>query len=457
MHIHLLGICGTFMAGIAALGDALGDKITGSDTQAYPPMSNQLAALGIDWDIGYEAKHLVPEPDMIVVGNALSRGNPAIEAMLDRKLRFSSGPAWLYQRVLQDRIVLAVSGTHGKTTTASMLAWILEYACLNPGFLIGGIPQNFGISARLGGGKGCPFVVEADEYDTSFFDKRSKFVHYYPQILVINNIEFDHADIFDSIADIRRQFHHLIRTIPGNGCIIANTPDEQIDRVLAMGIWTPVQRCGISSSDWNWNATSTSNDYRSFTVSDDRSVGHAVRWSLIGQHNARNAVAAIAAAVAFGVEPAIACTALASFKGVHRRLEMLGTPRNITLYDDFAHHPTAIAVTLKALRTRVGAARILAVVDLASNTMRSGIHRDTLGAALAAANIAWIYARADSNWDPQSLRCDDATPLRVSDSITDLVAAIVGEARPGDHLVIMSNSAFMGIHQTLLQALAQQS
>ena len=447
MHLHILGVCGTFMAGIAALGRALGHRVTGSDANAYPPMSDQLAELGIEVHRGYAAKHLLPPPDLVIVGNALSRGNVAIEALLDQRLRFTSGPAWLYQSVLEKRTVLAVAGTHGKTSTASMLAWIFEYTGLNPGFLIGGVPQNFGISARLGGDG--PFIVEADEYDSAFFDKRAKFVHYYPHGLIINNIEFDHADIFDSMADIRRQFHHLIRTVAANGRIIINTPDQQIEQVLRMGIWTPVERSGIGNSHHGcWHGIQNSADYRRFSVSDGHSR-HNVAWGLLGEHNARNAVLAMAMAIAFGIAPAVACEAMAYFQGVRRRFECLGTWGEITLYEDFAHHPTAIAATLQALRANVGSARILAVVDLASNTMRAGIHHAVLCAAVKAADRAWFYQCPDSR--PLLPISDGILPI--VDSISDLVASIKTHTCAGDHLLIMSNGSIVDLKKQLTAAL----
>ncbi len=453
MHLHILGVCGTFMAGIAALGRASGHRVTGSDANAYPPMSDQLAELGITVRRGYAAHHLAPPPDLVIVGNALSRANEAIETMLNGRLRFTSGPAWLYRQVLQQRTVLAVAGTHGKTTTASILAWIFEYAGLNPGFLIGGVPRNFGVSARLGGGG--PFIVEADEYDSAFFDKRSKFVHYCPKGLIINNIEFDHADIFDSIADIRRQFHHLIRTVPANGRIVINTPDEQIEQVLAMGVWTPVERSGIGdNADCRWRISQKSADYRRFAVSDGGTPQPIVQWRLLGEHNARNASAAIALAVAFGVAPAIACSALEHFAGVQRRFEVLGVWGGVTVYDDFAHHPSAIAATLKALRAQNTGARILAVVDVASNTMRAGVHHGAVCKALEAADLAWLYQRPDSRWSlPLPPLGDAAQQLWGTDSIDELTAAIAAHARPGDHLLIMSNASIEALQQQLIGAL----
>ena len=450
MHIHILGICGTFMAGIARLARELGMTVTGSDAHAYPPMSEQLATLGIEVMGGYEANHLDPVPDCVVIGNAMTRGNPAVEHVLDKGLRFTSGPAWLAEHVLQGRWVLAVSGTHGKTTATSMLAWILECAGRAPGFLVGGVPENFSQSARLGKDY---FVVEADEYDSAFFDKRSKFVHYLPKTLVINNLEFDHADIFDDLAAIRRQFHHLVRTVPASGRILRPSPDAEIDRLMGLGCWTPVQTFTTADGDADWQATMRLADGSAFEVARAGEAIASVRWQLLGRHNVSNALAAVAAAEHAGVDPADACAALETFRNVRRRMEVRGRIGGITVYDDFAHHPTAIRATLDALRAHVGGKRIIAVLDPASNTMRSGVHSNTLGGALSPADSAWIYRSPAIEWDIGALARTAGLALQVSDDIDTLISAICREAFDGDHIVVMSNSGFASFHQRLLDAL----
>jgi UDP-N-acetylmuramate: L-alanyl-gamma-D-glutamyl-meso-diaminopimelate ligase len=451
MHIHILGICGTFMAGIARLARQLGMTVTGSDGHAYPPMSEQLAALGIAVMSGYEPAHLDPAPDCVVIGNAMTRGNPAVEYVLDKGLRFTSGPAWLAEHVLEDRWVLAVSGTHGKTTATSMLAWILECAGRTPGFLVGGVPENFGLSARLGKDY---FVVEADEYDSAFFDKRSKFVHYLPKTLVINNLEFDHADIFDDMSAIRRQFHHLVRTVPARGRILRASPDAEIDRLMDMGCWTPVQTFTTAhTGDADWQATMTRADGSAFDVIRAGEAIASVGWPLIGRHNVANALAAIAAADHPGVDPSQACAALESFRNVKRRLEVRGRVGGMTVYDDFAHHPTAIRATLDAMRAHVGDKRIIAVLDPASNTMRGGTHKDSLGDALAPADRVWIFRPPGIEWDIGMLEKTPGTRLRVSDDMDALITAVCEQACGDDHIVIMSNSGFAGFHQRLLDAL----
>jgi UDP-N-acetylmuramate: L-alanyl-gamma-D-glutamyl-meso-diaminopimelate ligase len=454
MHIHILGICGTFMAGIARLARELGMTVTGSDAHAYPPMSDQLAALGVQIMSGYQAAHLEPAPDCVVIGNAMVRGNPAVEHVLDKGLRFTSGPAWLAEHVLRGRWVLAVSGTHGKTTATSMLAWILECAGRAPGFLVGGVPENFGQSARMG--KDI-FVVEADEYDSAFFDKRSKFVHYLPRTLVINNLEFDHADIFDDLAAIRRQFHHLVRTVPANGRILRPSPDAEIDGLMEMGCWTPVQTFTTAGGDADWQATLTHADGSAFDLARSGEAVASVSWQLLGRHNVNNALAAIAAAEHAGVDPAEACAALATFRNVRRRMEVRGSVGGVTVYDDFAHHPTAIRATLDALRAHVGEKRIIAVLDPASNTMRRGVHKDTLGGALGPADKTWVYRPPNIEWDIGALAKSPGVALQVNDDIDALIAAICREARDGDHVVVMSNSGFAGFHQRLLDALGARS
>jgi UDP-N-acetylmuramate: L-alanyl-gamma-D-glutamyl-meso-diaminopimelate ligase len=451
MHIHILGICGTFMAGIASLARALGHRVTGSDAEAYPPMSDQLASQGIEVMRGYAPAHLDPPPDWVVVGNALSRGNPALEYVLDQNLAYTSGPAWLAEQVLRGRWTMAVAGTHGKTTTASMLAWILEYAGHSPGFLIGGVPENFGVSARLG--KSSFFVLEADEYDTAFFDKRSKFIHYRPKTLVINNLEYDHADIFPDLAAIERQFHHLVRTVPGRGLIVQGTTDESIERVLAMGCWTPVQRSGDPGGA-GWQARLLVPDGSHFEVWEGEKQWGTVRWPLLGEHNVRNALAALLAARHAGVPEPQACEALGHFRSVKRRLEERACIRGIRVYDDFAHHPTAIATTLRGLRRRVGEGRILAILEPRSNTMRLGVHRDTLAPSLAEADLLWLFWPPEVTWDLQPVVAAFGSRGRLCRGVDTIVAEVAAAARSGDHVLIMSNGGFGGIHERLIQALA---
>ncbi|MBZ0072743.1 MAG: UDP-N-acetylmuramate:L-alanyl-gamma-D-glutamyl-meso-diaminopimelate ligase [Gammaproteobacteria bacterium] len=455
MHIHILGICGTFMGGVALLARAAGHTVSGSDMNVYPPMSTQLEAAGIVLQEGYHPEHLQPAPDQVVVGNALSRGNPAVEYMLDQGLAYTSGPQWLAEEVLAGRWVLAVAGTHGKTTTSAMLAWILDYAGLQPGFLIGGVPTNFGVSARLG--EGPFFVVEADEYDTAFFDKRSKFVHYRPRTAILNNLEFDHADIFPDVAAIQRQFHHLVRSVPGTGLIVSKAEDAHLAEVLDMGCWTPVEQVSATGAPGVpgalWQAGSRSADGSRFEVILGGVSQGEVRWDQLGDHNLHNALAAIAAARHAGVPVAQAIAALGEFRGVRRRMEVRGVVRGATVYDDFAHHPTAIETTLAGLRARAGAARILAVLEPRSNSMRLGVHRAALAPALAAADRVWLYEPPGLGWDLADIAQAAVPPTDVLGDIDALVAAITAEARPGDHIVIMSNGGFGGIHGKLLAAL----
>jgi UDP-N-acetylmuramate: L-alanyl-gamma-D-glutamyl-meso-diaminopimelate ligase len=455
MKVHILGVCGTFMGGIAILAKELGfKKVSGSDAQVYPPMSTQLEGMGITLREGYQPAHLNPAPDQVIVGNALSRGNPAIEYMLDQGIPYVSGPQWLAEQVLSKRSVLAVSGTHGKTTTASLLAWILEAAGLQPGFLIGGVPQNFGVSARLG--RGPLFVVEADEYDTAFFDKRSKFVHYRPKTLIINNIEFDHADIFPDLEAIKRQFHHLVRTVPGQGRIIRPRPDPVIDQVLAMGCWTPQVTFG-EGENAEWCMHPSTADYHRFEIWRDNQPTAKVAWSLIGRHNAHNALAAIAAASHAGVEPPhIACQALAQFKNVKRRLEPIGLVDGITVYDDFAHHPTAIHATLEALRQHLGPARIIALFEPRSNTLRLGAHREELASAFTPADLALLYSPPDLDWDLLRHTASLGEKRRVFKALDALIDHVVAISRSGDHILIMSNGGFGGIHHRIVRALQQR-
>ena len=451
MHIHILGICGTFMGGIALLARAHGVQVSGSDTNVYPPMSTQLSEQGITLTEGYAAAQLDPAPDCVVIGNAMSRGNPAVEYTLNQGLSYTSGPQWLSENVLQDRWVLAVAGTHGKTSTASILAWILDYAGLSPGFLIGGVPRNFGISARLGS---APFfVVEADEYDTAFFDKRSKFVHYHPRTLVLNNLEFDHADIFPDLAAIQTQFHHLVRTVPGNGLIVSNGDDANLDAVLERGCWTPVETVSSSGSDAQWQVRKQTADGRCFDVMLAGDVVGTVNWEQLGDHNIHNALVAIAAARHAGVPVAQSLAALGEYRGVKRRMELRGQVNGVTVYDDFAHHPTAIATTLQGLRRRVGDARILLLLEPRSNTMRMGVHRDTLAASMQGADFIWLHEPPELDWSLADLVRGMEVPVEVSTSVDAIVAGVVQAARSGDHILVMSNGGFGGIHQKLLDQL----
>ncbi|GAB4299103.1 MAG: UDP-N-acetylmuramate:L-alanyl-gamma-D-glutamyl-me so-diaminopimelate ligase [Methylophaga sp.] len=447
MHIHILGICGTFMGGLALLARELGITVTGSDANVYPPMSDQLAAAGIDVMEGYDPTHLEPAPDLVVMGNAMTRGNPAVEYVLNQGLPYVSGPQWLAEHVLRGRWVLGVSGTHGKTTTSSLLAWILEYAGMSPGFLIGGVPDNFGETARLGS---TPFfVIEADEYDTAFFDKRSKFVHYQPRTLVINNLEFDHADIFDDLAAIQRQFHHLIRTIPSEGLIIS--PQEKaIEQVFEMGCWTARQSFG---SEGDWQARLLNKDGSEFEVHfQDQNA--TVHWNMLGQHNVNNALAAMAAARHVGVSLAHAAKALSEFKGVKRRLELRGEVDNIRVYDDFAHHPTAIATTIAGLRARIGNRKLVAVLEPRSNTMRMGVHQDGLAQSLIQADRVMLFQDAGLKWSLKQITDTLGDHVSVYDSVEGIVSALQKEAVSGDEILVMSNGGFGGIHQKILEALA---
>jgi UDP-N-acetylmuramate: L-alanyl-gamma-D-glutamyl-meso-diaminopimelate ligase len=461
MHIHILGICGTFMGGLAILARAMGHRVTGSDTNVYPPMSTQLEAEGIELMQGYDPAHLQPAPDLVVIGNAMSRGNPAVEYVLNQGLRYTSGPQWLSEYVLQGKWVLAAAGTHGKTTTSSMLAWILEANGYQPGFLIGGVPRNFGISARLGGSDF--FVIEADEYDSAFFDKRSKFIHYRPRTAILNNLEFDHADIFSSLADIQKQFHHLVRTIPSNGQVIVPADDENLAEVLTKGCWSELQKYSIDDNAANaqWLVKNIVDGGAQFEVfyrpqpdSDITSAG-VVKWNLTGEHNIRNAIAAIMAARHVGVDPANAVEELARFETPKRRMELLGTPKGISVYDDFAHHPTAIATTLQGLRAKVGKKKIIAVIEPRSNTMRMGAHRDQLApSTLAADQVIW-YQPEGLDWNLDDVLAQSPVPAQVYHSIEAIIADLVINTKQDDQIVIMSNGGFAGIHQKLLAALNQ--
>ena len=489
MHIHILGICGTFMGGIAVLAKHAGHKVTGCDANVYPPMSTQLEAQGIQLIEGFSPEQTKLNPDIYVIGNVVSRGNPLMEEILNRGLPYISGPQWLAENVLQGKWVLAVAGTHGKTTTSSMLAWILEYAGLAPGFLIGGVPENFGVSARLpqtppmpipspmqGEGKGggsaeysvnnfqppspqpspsqgegdkSPFfVIEADEYDTAFFDKRSKFVHYRPRTAVLNNLEFDHADIFEDLAAIEKQFHHLVRTVPQQGLVVANGKEASLQRVIDKGCWTPVEKFG---TDADWQAVNSHGDGSFDVLYKGKLQGH-VAWGLLGEHNRMNALASIAAARHAGVAVDVSIAALTEFRNVKRRMELRGVVNQISVYDDFAHHPTAIETTLAGLRGKVGSARILAVLEPRSNTMKLGVMKSALPASLQDADLVFCY-QANLGWDAREALAPISAKTQVHDDLDQLVAAIVQAATVGDHVLVMSNGGFGGIHQKLLDAL----
>jgi len=450
MHIHILGICGTFMGGLAALAREGGHTVTGCDAGVYPPMSDQLRALGIELIEGYGADQLALKPDLFVVGNVVVRGNPLMEAILDAGLPYTSGPQWLADHVLQGRHVLAVAGTHGKTSTTAMLAWMLEHADLKPGFLVGGVPLNFGVSARLGTG---PFVIEADEYDTAFFDKRSKFVHYRPRTAVLNNLEYDHADIFDDLAAIERQFHHLVRTVPAQGRLVVNARDDNLQRVLGMGCWSEVQRFGARKEEPG--ALRARGEPHAFDVLRGSLKIARVEWSLLGEHNQLNALAAIAAAEHAGVAPEVAAKALASFENVRRRLELRGEAGGVKVYDDFAHHPTAIRTTVNGLRRKVGTQRILAVFEPRSNTMKLGAMKAQLPWSLEEADLAFCHS-GGLGWDAVQALAPMGAQAVVCDTIDDLVQRVVAAARPGDHVLCMSNGGFGGIHAKLLDALAKK-
>ena len=488
MHIHILGIGGSFMGGLAAIAHAAGHKVTGCDANVYPPMSTQLAAQGIELTEGYTPDQTDLKPDLFVIGNVVTRGNALMEEILDRGFPYISGPQWLRENILGGKWVIAVAGTHGKTTTAAMLAWILEYAGLAPGFLIGGVPENFGVSARLstpsralppqggreqspfpleggaknssfplGGGRlgwgGDPspfFIIEADEYDTAFFDKRSKFVHYRPRTVVLNNLEFDHADIFPDLAAIETQFHHFIRIIPTTGLIVTNGADADLERVLKRGCWTPIERFAVADG---WRA-GPQNAQGGFDVLWQGAPQGRLEWPLLGVHNQLNALAAIAAARHCGVPPAVAIEALGAFKNVKRRMEVRGVANGVTVYDDFAHHPTAIASTLAGLRARVNGARIIAVLEPRSNTMKLGVMKDELAASLAAADQVYCYS-AGLAWDAAAALAPLGGKAVACDDFERLLAQLAATARHGDHVLIMSNGGFGGIHEKLLARLAK--
>lgn len=450
MHIHILGICGTFMGGIAAIAKQLGHKVTGSDLNVYPPMSTQLEALGIELTQGWNTEQFSPEPDIVIIGNALSRGNPAVEYVLDRKLAYISGPEWLKQNLLKDRWVLAVSGTHGKTTTSSMLAWVLEDAGFDPGYLIGGVPGNFEVSARAGSDPF--FVIEADEYDTAFFDKRSKFVHYLPNTLILNNMEFDHADIFKDLDAIKTQFHHLVRTVPSNGLILVNGDDNNLSDTLNLGCWTPTQTI---TGDGNWQFTPINNDQERFdgsafeVVLNGESQG-TVNWQATGEHNVINGLMALAAARHAGIELQTSIPSLSKFLAPKRRMELVCETGGVTLYDDFAHHPTAIETTLAGLRNKVGNDRIITILEPRSNTMKMGVHKDRLSESWQLSDQIFLYL-PDVDWDIPA-----ENKLTITDKIENIIAQVIDICRPNDHIVLMSNGGFGGIRQKLADALVQK-
>lgn len=452
MHIHILGICGTFMGGVALLAKQAGHTVSGSDANVYPPMSTQLEEQGIKLCEGYRPEDITDAVDQVVIGNAMSRGNPMIEYVLNNNITYTSGPEWLSENVLSNRWVIAVAGTHGKTTTASMLTWILEFAGLKPGFLIGGVPENFGLSASYGD---YPFfVVEADEYDTAFFDKRSKFVHYSPRTCVLNNLEFDHADIFENLDAIKKQFHHLVRTIPGEGKIIVNGADPNLDDVLEMGCWTPVEKFSVAGE--LWSIGQCTEDGTEFTVCVDGKEAGIINWQMHGTHNRLNALAAIAAARHAGVPTKDACDALAEFKGIKRRMEVLGEIGGITVYDDFAHHPTAIIETLSALKEVSGEGRILAVLEPRSNTMRMGVHKKELLNSLQQADEIYLYQPKNIDLNLEEMAKHSSTPANVYADVSSIIGDISQQAKQGDHVVIMSNGGFESIHTRLMEALEKQ-
>jgi UDP-N-acetylmuramate: L-alanyl-gamma-D-glutamyl-meso-diaminopimelate ligase len=456
MHIHILGICGTFMGGVAALAREAGHRVTGCDANVYPPMSDQLRALGIDLIEGFSPDQLALKPDLFVIGNVVSRGNALMEAILDAGLPYTSGPQWLAENVLQGRHVLAVAGTHGKTTTTSMLAWILDHAGLEPGFLVGGVPQNFGVSARLGRvAPGSPFVIEADEYDTAFFDKRSKFVHYRPRTAILNNLEYDHADIFPNLEAIETQFHHLVRTVPSQGRLVVNIREDALKTVLARGCWSSVQYFGARKEEPG--ALRSRGEPHAFDVLRGSLKVGRVEWPLLGEHNQLNALAAIGAAEHVGVSPAVAGEALGLFENVRRRMELRGEAGGVKVYDDFAHHPTAIRTTVDGLRRRIGdTARILAVFEPRSNTMKLGAMKSQLPWALEEADLSFCHS-AGLTWDAREALSPMGKQARVCDSIPELVDAVVRLSRPGDQVLCMSNGGFGGVHAKLLEALAKKA
>lgn len=458
MHIHILGICGTFMGGIAAIAKQLGHRVTGSDLNVYPPMSTQLEALGITLSSGWDTEQFQPEPDLVIIGNALSRGNLAVEYVLSRNIPYTSGPEWLKREVLQQRWVIAASGTHGKTTTSGMVAWLLESCGMNPGYLIGGVPGNFEVSARLGD---SPFfVIEADEYDTAFFDKRSKFVHYLPKTLIINNLEFDHADIFDSLKDIQRQFHHLVRTVPSGGLILFNPAEQSVRETLEQGCWTPTETINLTGHDNSlWQANILPNhdgqkDGSRYEVILDGESKGTISWTLSGEHNVHNGLMALAAARHCGMSLDACIEALCTFQNAKRRMELRAITNGVHLYDDFAHHPTAIKTTLAGHRAKVGKRKIIAIVEPRSNTMKSDVHQDTLGESWQDADHVLVY-QPSPEW-----RCNlptNSVPTQFIDSVEKIIEQTVELVAEGDHIVVMSNGGFDAIHQRLIDKLDKTS
>ncbi|MBL0687900.1 MAG: UDP-N-acetylmuramate:L-alanyl-gamma-D-glutamyl-meso-diaminopimelate ligase [Pseudoalteromonas sp.] len=447
MHIHILGICGTFMGGIAAIAKSLGHHVTGSDQNVYPPMSTQLQELGIELTQGYDVSQLEPAPDIVVIGNAMSRGNPCVEYVLDKSLPYTSGPEWLKHNLLQDSWVLAVAGTHGKTTTASMLAWILEYAGLKPGFLIGGIVQNFGLSARVG--QTPFFVIEADEYDTAFFDKRSKFVHYLPRTLILNNLEFDHADIFEDLNAIKKQFHHLIRTLPQSGKVLWPKNDEALSDVITKGLWSESETLG---DDWNYELLKA--DGSQFNVLLNKQLQGVISWQAIGEHNVKNAMMAIAAARHVGIAIEHSIEALGEFISPKRRMELKADINHIKVYDDFAHHPTAIQTTLAGLRAKVGDEKIIAILEPRSNTMKMGVHQFTLLDSLRDADDVLLFEPENLNWSLKEQA--DKAGMQCFDSTTAIIDTVLENVEPNQHVLIMSNGGFNGLHQQLVDGLTDK-
>lgn len=451
MHIHILGICGTFMGSLAQLAKALGHKVTGSDANVYPPMSTQLEQAGIELIQGFDPVHLKPTPDLVIIGNAMSRGNPSVEYVLNQGIAYTSGPQWLHDFVLPNKWVLAVAGTHGKTTTSSMLAWILEYAGMKPGFLIGGVTKNFPTSARLG--ESDFFVVEADEYDSAFFDKRSKFVHYNARTVILNNLEFDHADIFSDLAAIQTQFHHLIRTVPGNGLIISPAEDAALHEVLKKGCWTTQTKFSLEATDCEWHAELKSEDGSAFSIFHNQQKIADVNWQQTGLHNVNNALAALIAARNVGVDPITSAKALENFAGVKRRMECLADIDSVKVYDDFAHHPTAIKTTLAGLRAKVGTEKIIAIIEPRSNTMRMGVHKDALGKSTVDADMVLWYQPANVDWAMDDVVNKSPVPAKLLRDLDELVKTAVALKEKNTHFVIMSNGGFGGVHQKLIDAL----
>lgn len=453
MRIHILGVCGTFMGGIAVLAKQAGHTVSGSDENVYPPMSTQLEAQGISLSVGYKPENIPADVDQILVGNVMSRGNPALEYVLNRNLAYTSGPQWLAENVLRDRWVLAVAGTHGKTTTASMLAWILEYAGMQPGFLIGGVPGNFEVSARFG--REPFFVVEADEYDTAFFDKRSKFLHYRPRTVILNNLEFDHADIFENLDAIKKQFHHLVRTVPGRGLLVINGGDKNLADVMQQGCWSECEYFSIDGEQWS--ISDCADDGKSFNVNLQGKLQGSVQWNMHGRHNRLNALAAIAAARHAGVPVVHACAALSEFEGIKRRMEVRGIVRGITVYDDFAHHPTAIEETLSAMQEVNHGGRVLAVLEPRSNTMRMGVHQETLTGSLQSADEIYLYQPEGVDWGLDEVAKKSQKPAQIFEDVESIIQKLCSDAREGDHIIIMSNGGFEGIHTRLLAALEEKN